>query len=170
MKKHAHIAAIAATVGLFCTAFAFADMSAEDVLNALHQADRMEIHMGTLAQEKGSTGDVQSYGKMLASDHQDNDKKVTDLAAKEGITLKSAKPGMMDKMEMKHLKSLSGSDFDRTFAKKMIDGHQKNIALLQSASTQKTPLPNDVRQLMGDTLPTLQKHLETAQKIYGQPS
>ncbi len=50
----------------------------------------------------------------------------------------------------------------------MIDDHKKNIDKLQSA--QKSNLPDDVRQLVGNTLPALQKHLELAQKIYGQPS
>jgi len=168
MKKHTHFAVIT-TAALFSAAFAFADMNAADVLNTLHQTDRMEIHMGMMAQDKGSTSDVKDYGKTLVSDHQDNDKKVTDLAAKEGITLKSAKPGIMDEMEMKHLKSLSGSDFDQKFAKEMINDHKSNIAKLQSAQAS-TKLPDDVRQLVADTLPALQKHLETAQKIYGQPS
>jgi len=147
---------------------ALADVTAADVLNDLHQADHMEIHMGHLAQEKGATDDVRNYGKTLVNDHQDNDKQVTDLATKNGITLKSAKPGVMDDMEMKHLKSLSGSEFDRKFAKLMIDDHKKDIAKMESA--QKSALPEDVRQLVGNTLPTLQKHLELAQKIYGQPS
>jgi len=72
-------------------------------------------------------------------------------------------------MEMKKLDSLSGSDFDRTFAKR---NDQRPIRKTSRRCSRRrnrlcrTP----VRTLVADTLPTLQKHLELAQKIYGQPS
>jgi putative membrane protein len=168
MKTNLNVTILAAAGALLCSTFAFADTTAADVLNDLHQANQMEIHLGQLAQSKGSADSVKDYGKTLMSDHQDNDKQVTDLAAKNGIALKPAEPGLMEKMSMKKLESLSGSEFDRKFAKDMIDDHKKDIAKMQSA--QKSNLPDDVRQLVGNTLPTLQKHLELAQKIYGQPS
>ena len=124
--------------------------------------------MGKMAQDKGTTDDARDYGKTLVQDHQSNDKQVMDLAKKEGITIKPTSPGLIDKVEMKKLESLSGSDFDRIFAKHMIDDHKKDIAKMESA--QKSALPDGVRQLVADTLPTLQKHLELAQKLYGQPS
>jgi putative membrane protein len=168
MKKNMNVALLAAVLGLGCSAVSFADTTPADVLNDLHAANGMEVHMGKLAEEKGSTAEARDYGKTLVKDHQDNDKQVTDLASKQGITLKTETPGLMDKMEMKKLKSQSGAEFDRAFAKNMIDDHKKDIAKMQSAL--KSQLPEDVRKLVADTLPTLQKHLELAQKIYGQPS
>jgi putative membrane protein len=168
MSKQMNIALMVAVVSLGGWTLSFADTTAADVLNDLHVANRLEVHMGQLAQEKGSTADAKDYGKTLVKDHEDNDKQVTELAAKQGITLKTATPGLMDKMEMKKLQSQSGADFDRAFAKNMIEDHKKDIAKMQSAL--KSQLPEDVRKLVADTLPTLQKHLELAQKIYGQPS
>lgn len=159
--------AIVAGTFLLGTGMSWAKTTAADVLNDLHQSNQKEIHWGNLAQQKGSSA-VQSYGKMLTEDHTQVDKQVTDLAAKDGIAIKPAKKGMIDDMQMKHMSSLNGNDFDRTFAKHMIDDHQKDIEKLQAA--QKSDLPADVRELVGDTLPKLQKHLEEAQKIYGQPS
>lgn len=153
---------------LIRASLAWADMTKGDVLNDLHHADQMEIHMGKLAQEKGSTEDMRNYGKRLVSDDQDNDMQVMDLAAKEGVTLQVTESGVLDKIEVKHLRGLSGSAFDQKFAKLMIDAHKKDIAKMESA--QKSPLPDDVRKLVVNTVPTLQKHLEMAQKIYGQPS
>src|ERR1700733_7073363 len=87
---------------LSCSAFGFAAMTDADVLNDLHQANQSEIHMGQLAEQKGTSSDVVAYGKTLASDHQDNDKRVVDLATKEGIALKAPAPGIMDQMTMKN--------------------------------------------------------------------
>jgi len=168
MKKLTDVAVMAVTAAVLCSAFALADVTASDVLNNLHATNQAEIHMGAVAREKGSTDEVRDYGKTLIRDHEDNDRKVIALAAKDGITLKSTKPGPMDKMEMKHLKSLTGSDFDKAFAKKMIDGHKAKIGEMESA--QASALPDDVRDLVANTLPVLHKHLDMAQKIDGQRS
>jgi putative membrane protein len=155
-------------LALAMTPNGFAKMTSADVLNDLHEANLTEIHMGHLAEQKGASDQARDYGKMLASDHSDNDQKVKELATKAGITLKAEKPNMMHDMKMKSLKDETGADFDRKFAKGMIDDHKKDIEKLQKA--QKEPLSQDVKDLIAETLPKLQKHLETAQKIYGQPS
>ena len=151
------------TALLLGSGLAFADVNANDVLNNLHQANLAEIKMGQLAQTKGVSEDVKSYGKTLVSDHEASDKKVVDLSAKQGVTLKAEKAGFMERMNMRNLRSKTGAEFDKEFAKGMVDDHKKNIEDLQSA--QKAALPQEVKELIGDTLPTLQKHLAMAQKI-----
>jgi putative membrane protein len=168
MKNQLTVVLCGLSMVLAAATFGRADMTAKDVLNDLHEANQTEIHMGQLAEQKGASEDARNYGKTLVTDHEDSDKQVVNLAAKQGITLKTASPGVTDKMEMAKLESLAGSDFDKTFAKHMIDDHKSDIAKMQSA--QKAKLPEDVLQLVTNTLPTLQKHLELAQKLYGQPS
>ncbi|HXZ47082.1 MAG TPA: DUF4142 domain-containing protein, partial [Pseudolabrys sp.] len=62
------------------------------------------------------------------------------------------------------LKILSGSTFDRSFAKAMVKDHQEDIKEFQKESSQ-----NDAAgKLAKETLPTLQKHLEAAQSLEKQ--
>lgn len=159
---------VAVLTGVIGSSTLHADMTAGDVLNDLHQANQQEIRMGQLAVEKGSTPDVRDYGKMLIDDHQANDQKVIALAAKSGVSLKNADAGIYEKIQMSNLKGFTGRSFDENFAKHMVADHKKDIESLQSA--QKSPLPQDIREFVGDTLPALQKHLERGQKLSGNAS
>jgi putative membrane protein len=145
----------------------FAAITASDILNDLHKTNQKEVHMGQLAQQKGATDPMRNYGQMLATDHQDADQKVMELAKKESVTIKPAEKGMMDKMEMKNLQSKSGPQFDRDFAKMMVADHRKDIAKLKDAQKD-TGLSQDVKDLIGQLLPKLQKHLDTAQSLTEQ--
>ncbi len=153
---------------LILSSAASAKMSSADVLRTLHDANQAEIQMGKLAQTKGATDDVKNYGKSLEKDHANNDEDVVSLASKTGVALKSDTTGLMDEVKMKLLNSKNGAEFDKAFAKCMIDDHKNNIEKLQKA--QAGDLSKDVKELVAKTLGKLQEHLETAQKIYGRPS
>ena len=62
-----------------------------------------------------------------------------------------------------HLSGLSGSDFDRAFAKQMVDDHERTIAKFESAQTQVTD--TELRGFIASTLPTLRQHLEQARAL-----
>ena len=132
--------------------------STADVLNKLHTSDQKEIQAGKMAEQNGQTKAVREYGKMLIKDHTAADKKVTTLAKKEKITLTSPEPGAD---EMKNM--AAGSNFDDKFARDMVDDHKKDIAEVTEARDSTTD--PQLKKLLSDVLPTLQKHEDTAQKI-----
>jgi len=146
---------------------AFAKMTNADVLNDLHKANLKEIQMGQMAESNGASDDMKAYGKMLASDHKEADQKVMESASKAGIQLKADEPGTMDNMKMKSMQSKTGADFDKQFAKAMVADHKKDIAKMQDAQNDPS-VSQDVKQLVTDVLPKLQKHLDTAQKLSGE--
>jgi putative membrane protein len=148
----------------FLAMSSFASMSASDVLNDLHKSNLKEIHMGEMAQQKGTMDETRDFGKTLVSDHQSADDKVQQVAQKEGITLETPKKGFVDKLAMKNVSSAKGNEFDRSFAKSMVKDHEGDVKKMQDA-LKDTTLPQDVRDLVSDVLPTLQKHLELAQKL-----
>jgi putative membrane protein len=90
---------------------------------------------------------------------------VIQVAQKAGVMLKE-KPGIMDDMKMKSLNNKKGTEFDQAFAQAMVADHKKDIAKLQDAQKDGDLSP-DVKNLVSQLLPTLQKHLETAQKLAG---
>jgi putative membrane protein len=59
---------------------------------------------------------------------------------------------------------MSGSDFDKSFAQHMVHDHKKDIAEYKKESKGKDAAGEYAQQ----TLPTLEKHLDEAQKLQRQ--
>src|SRR5215472_6314785 len=72
------------------------------------QGDLSEINMGKLAQQKGQSQDVKSYGQMLEQDHGQHLQKAKQEAQQIGVTPPSA-PNAKQKKMYDHLSSLSAS-------------------------------------------------------------
>lgn len=136
----------------------------EDVLTTLHHSNQMEIAAGKLAQEKGQSQDVKRFGKTLVTDHTAADRKVMALAKQEKITLPAAEPMPADQPEKADkMKSASGAEFDKMFAADMLEDHKKAIAEVQSARA--GTADDKLKTLLAATLPVLEKHRDTAQKL-----
>jgi putative membrane protein len=131
-----------------------------DVLGTLHEADQKEIQAGQIAQKDGKSKAVRDYGKMLVRDHTVADDKVAALAQKESVDLVAATPapGPNDMGTM-----ATGPDFDKKFLQEMLDDHRKAIAALTTARDH-TADPQ-LRKLLTDMLPTLEKHATAAELI-----
>ena len=63
------------------------------------------------------------------------------------------------------LQGLKGEDFDRAYVKAMANGHDKAVALFESAS-QQPQMPDDLKQFAASTLPTLEQHKEMAHSLH----
>ena len=124
------------------------------------QINLAEISVGDLAQKNGGSDDVKSFGKMLVDDHIASNTKATSLAQANGVT-PPTEPKAADKQKHDELAKLSGADFDREFAKAMVKGHEEAISKFEAASKG----DDDIAKFAQETLPTLQKHLKTAQTL-----
>jgi putative membrane protein len=132
-----------------------------EVLSKLHHSNQMEIAAGKLAQEKGQSKDVKSFGKTLVTDHSAADKKVMALAKAEKIDLPADMPMPSDKMDK--MKAASGAEFDKMFASHMLDDHKKDIA--EAKAARDTTTDAKLKALLTSTIPVLEKHREIAQKL-----
>ena len=124
------------------------------------QGDLSEVKAGQLAQEKGQSQDVKSFGQMLQQDHSQNLQQAQQLAQQSGVT-PPTEPNAKQKAMYDHLSKLSGTQFDKAFAKDMVKDHKEDIAKFQKEAKKQGP----VAQFAQQTLPVLQKHLQTAQGI-----
>jgi hypothetical protein len=97
------------------------------------QINLAEISVGDLAQQKGGSDDVKSFGKMLVDDHTASNAKATSLAQANGVT-PPTEPSAADKKKHDELEKLSGAEFDREFAKAMVKGHEEAIAKFEAAA------------------------------------
>jgi putative membrane protein len=124
------------------------------------QGDMAEVQMGQLAQQKGQSEDVKQFGQMLQQDHGQHLQKAQQIAQQNGMTPPTEPSAEAKKMHDK-LSKMSGAQFDRAFAKDMVADHKKDIAKYQKEAKGKGSLA----QFAQETIPTLQKHLQTAQQI-----
>jgi putative membrane protein len=99
---------------------------------------------------------------MLEKDHSDANQKATAAANNLGMTPPTA-PNAKQKAAYDRMAKLSGGAFDRAFAMHMVEDHKKDIK-----DYDKEAKKNDAAgSYAKEALPTLHKHLETAQNLGG---
>jgi putative membrane protein len=125
-------------------------------------SDNAEIKAGQAAQNMGSTQAVKDYGKMLVDDHTKARQQAAQVAMALNVAVPEGTPPDAD-AELKMATSMSGSGFDRDFLAAMIKDHKAAIEKFQQEASSSDPA--QVTDLAKQTLPTLKKHLETAQSL-----
>lgn len=133
---------------------------ARHFLKDAQQGDNSEVMLGKLAAAQGEA--TKAYGQMLADDHSMHLQKVQKVAASMNVP-KDAEAMPAAEKERDKLMKLHGAKFDKEFAKYMAKDHKKDIGEYEKAAK----MPGDVGKLAQDTLPTLHKHLDEAQKLGG---
>ena len=139
---------------------AFAQADQKFIKEAI-EGNLAEVQMGQLAQKNGASQGVKDFGQMLATDHSQANTKATSVASSLKVT-PPAEPNAKQKKEYDKMSKLNGAAFDRAFATHMVADHKKDIAAFKKASKSKNAT---VAGFASETLPTLQKHLETAQSL-----
>lgn len=129
-----------------------------DWLVFAHQVNLAEVAAGELAQKKGGTAAVRSAGRMLVTDHERLDAKVTALARKLGVTLPKTAPPDQEALARK-LENESGRTFDQDFLSAMVTGHQNAVEKTKAEIAQGSS--PEVKNLARTALPDLKKHLTT---------
>jgi putative membrane protein len=143
-----------------------ADKASQKFITEAVQGNLAEVQVGKLAQEKGQSEGVRTFGQTLASDHSAANEKATQVAQQLGVTAPS-EPNAKQKATYAKLSKLSGDAFDRAFAKEMVADHKKDIKEYQNEARKKN---DPAAQYAQETLPVLQKHLGMAQKLRADTS
>ncbi|RYX89236.1 MAG: DUF4142 domain-containing protein [Comamonadaceae bacterium] len=160
--KTTTIAALTASI-LALSSAAFADVSKkdQDFFSKAGAGGMYEVEAGKLAQNKGQSDGVKSFGGMLVKDHGMANDELKALAAKKGAALPPALPA--DKQ--KKLDMLSKArDFDKAFVDQVgLDDHKVDIALFEKTSRDADDA--EVKAFAAKTLPTLKAHREHAEGL-----
>jgi putative membrane protein len=130
------------------------------VIDAI-QGDNSEVAIGQLAQAQGQSQAVKDFGRLLVSDHRAHKQELAALAQTTGISV-TDDPTDEGKANLEKLKALRGAEFDKQFKTMMVDGHTKNIAKYERQASSGDAATAAVAQ---KTLPTLRKHLGTANAL-----
>ncbi len=157
---------IAAAAVLVVTSALAADKRDQTFIKDAIEGNLAEVQMGKLAQDKGQSDGVKSFGQMLATDHADANQKATAVANQIGVT-PPTEPNAKQKALYAKMSKLSGAAFDRQFAKEMVQDHKQDIQKYQQAAKKQN---DPVGDYANQTLPTLQKHLQQAQSLTNNKS
>jgi putative membrane protein len=156
-------ALIAATV-LLATAAVAQDKASQKFITQAIEGNYAEVSMGELAQKNGQSAEVKAFGQMLSTDHGAANQQANQAATSLGVANPPSGPNAKQKSDFDKMAKTTGPAFDKAFAQHMVADHKKDIAAYQKASKAK----DAAGQYAQSTLPTLQKHLETAQSVQKQ--
>jgi putative membrane protein len=153
------IAVAAALVGAHAAASA-ADKASSTFLVKAIEGNFAEVQMGELAQKNGQSPEVKSFGEMLRTDHSAANEKAMGAAKELGVKAPDA-PSAAQIQAYDKMAKMTGAAFDKAFAQHMVADHKKDIAEYQTESKKS----DAAGQYAMNALPTLQKHLQTAQSL-----
>jgi len=137
--------------------------SDEQFITKAAQGGMMEVEVGKLAQEKGSSNEVKELGKKLEQDHSKANDQLKQLAENKNVPLPTDMGA--EKAAVEKLRALSGDQFDKAFLKMAVKDHKKDINAFQKETN--NAMDSDVKEFASKTLPTLQEHLKEAEQLQG---
>ena len=109
------------------------DKAAQTFVTKAVQGNLAEVSMGQLAQEKGDSDGVRSFGQQLVADHTAANKRAVSIASEMGMT-PPAEPSAKQTSEAEKMGKMSGAAFDRAFVRHMLADHRKEIAAYRRAA------------------------------------
>ena len=119
-----------------------------------------EVELGKLAQQKGSSAEVKTFGQRMVDDHSKANDELKSIAQSKNITLPTDL-NAKDKALRDRLDKMSGVAFDRAYMQAMVKDHRMDVNEFRHEST--SGRDPDVKQFAAKTLPTLEDHLKQAQ-------
>jgi putative membrane protein len=153
--------------------FTFASVSAQSVNDAqiasiVVTANQVDIDAGKLAESRSTNDEVKAFARLMVTDHTAVNKSATDLAGKLKVTPQdnptsdSLKSGG-DK-NLAHLRTLTGTSFDKAYVDQEVAYHQQVIDALD-----KTLIPGaanaELKALLIKVRPAFVAHLEHAKRL-----
>jgi putative membrane protein len=127
----------------------------------------LEAHLGQMAASQAARQEVKDYAQMLVTDHTGDYQQLTALAAKDGFTVPNGLDAAHNKM-IAPFEKLKGAAFDSRYIHEMTAGHTEAIGVYTKESTDAQNA--DLKAYASATLPTLNKHLDSAKGLAKAPA
>jgi putative membrane protein len=128
------------------------------------QTSLFEIQVAQLAEQRAQSQDVKQFAQTIVQDHQQANQKLQQIAQSKGIDI----PKELDEIhqaKLQKMQKLQGKHFEKQFVYGMLAGHV--IAVLEFRDASQDLQDKDLKQFAAQTLPKLQQHLQTAQRLAG---
>ena len=133
----------------------------------------MTMHLGSLAwkqerrrielaQDRGSSDAVKSFAQRMVAQHSRANDQLKQVAAQSSISLPSD-ISPRDQSTYDKLAKLSGSDFDRAYARDMVNDHVADLAEFQKEAN--AGRNAEIKDFALQSLPMLREHLNQAREM-----
>lgn len=121
----------------------------------------LEIELGKLAKENGSSDTVKSFAERMIKDHTDAQSSLQNVAQAVGVTLPS-EIDAQGKKEISRLSGLSGAAFDKAYMAFNLKAHRTTASKMQSK--EKTIKTAELKDWDKKTLITVKEHVKLAEQ------
>lgn len=118
--------------------------------------------MGTLAQQKGGTPAVRDFGQRLVRDHTKSLDELKSVAQQQNITLPT-EPNSTQMIDYKNLSSLNTAEFDKKFARHMVNDHVRAVTEFKAEA--KNGTNPQIKNFAAKSVPVLETHLRLARNM-----
>ena len=144
---------------------AAAPVTEEEFIKTAAKSGNHEVMAATLASNKATDKKVKAFAVMLVKDHTAANKNLAAVAA--GLKIPLSKEDPESQAQYDALGAKTGAEFDTAFLEEMRMGHDKSIALFESAKgTAKT---KSVVNFIDKTLPVIKGHADKLAKMKSGP-
>jgi putative membrane protein len=137
------------------------DENISKFLTEAADARMMDIELGKLAKERGTTPEIRQYGDRMVTDQSRLLQDLRTLAASKNIALPSTLSN--EKAEgLADIKDEQGVEFDKKFMRMMTQDHKRDVRAFDDATDFKD---QDVERFASMNLSMVESHLDQIQKI-----
>jgi putative membrane protein len=147
----------------------------QKILSHNHHVNMMEIDAGQYAQKNASAAAVKEYAKTVVADHQRLDRDLVAFGKKNGVSKIAKMMPMSDEEKRMHEESMSSmakmkkmkrAELDRAFLSMMVTNHETELGKLDSTIAEAQNA--DLKKMLEDTRPVLQRHVDKARELQKQ--
>ncbi len=124
-----------------------------------------EVQLSQQAEQKSQNPRVKELAQHLIQDHQQMNQQLQQTAQQLNLRVPQSLPQIKQE-EIQILASLPAQDFDQQYIAKMNEGHAKDVACFEAAST--LSKNQQVKQFASTNLPKLQQHRHMVRQLAGE--
>ena len=141
--------------------------SDETFLRSAAEGSMLEVRLAELAEQKAQSEEVKKFAKRMVEDHSKALEELKEIGAREHINLPTNISHQHGQKQIA-LEKLSGPEFDRTYAREMVQDHEQDVnEFKQGATSAQKP---ELKEFAQKTLPTLESHLQEAKEMMAHVS
>jgi len=122
----------------------------------------MEVELGKIAEDHAGNPRVKAFGAMMVKDHSEANATLKGIAGSLNIAIPDSVSDDTRK-EIDKMKIKKGKDFDKEYVNMMLDDHKKVIAEFRRCADNCSD--STIKSFAYNTLPVLEKHLDSIQAI-----
>jgi putative membrane protein len=123
----------------------------------------IDVEMGKLAAEKGSSSEVKQFGQKMADERAKSNDQLKEIASRESIAIPDALTAKQ-RSHIDKLSKLSGEEFDQAYLKDQVKSQGNDVREYQMEAEDGSDA--GVKNFAAQTLPSLQENLKTAKDLH----